>query len=84
MTNHSSKTQRKRIMDYLRQNGSATTIQLRHDLDILAPAPRIFELRHRENINITTSWDNATNPQGDVHRVAKYTLQNGNYVGRIV
>lgn len=79
MTNQSASHQRQRILTYLQAQGSATTIQLRHELDVLAPAPRIFELRHNHNANIVTSWDEAENPEGGTHRVARYTLKAGKY-----
>ena len=71
--------QRKRILDYLRKHGSATTIDIRHKLDVLAPAPRVHELRHKDNVNIKTTWDEAVNPDGGNHKVGRYVLGEGKY-----
>ena len=45
-TNNTSHNQRMRLLDYLKTHGTITTLQARSELDILAPAARIFELRH--------------------------------------
>ena len=45
-TNNASHNQRLRLLDYLKTHGAITTLQARSELDILAPAARIFELRH--------------------------------------
>ena len=44
--NNTSHNQRLRLLDYLKTHGTITTLQARSQLDILAPAARIFELRH--------------------------------------
>lgn len=67
--------QRKRIYDHLQEKKRASTITLRRDLDILAPAPRILELR-RQGINIITHWTVEFTPKGK-HRVAVYVLLPG-------
>ena len=46
-TNNTSHNQRLRLLDYLKAYGTITTLQARSELDILAPAARIFELRHK-------------------------------------
>ena len=58
-----------------------TTIQARHELDILAPAPRIYELRHKFGHNILTYWQVEETPEGKPHRVALYVLLSGKYKG---
>ena len=58
--------QRRRIIRYLRQHGSITTIEARAELAIMAPAARIWELRHDEGHRIIT--------QRDSHGVARYHL----------
>ena len=45
-TNNTRHNQRLRLLDYLKTHGTITTLQARSELDILAPAARIFELRH--------------------------------------
>ncbi len=81
MKNQSSSIQRQKIHSYLLKHGSATTIQIRHELDIMMPAARIHELRHDQGLNITTAWDDAINPEGSKHRVARYFLKQGKYQG---
>ena len=46
-TNNTSHNQRLRLLDYLKTHGTITTLQARSELDILAPAARIWELRHK-------------------------------------
>lgn len=79
MVNQSARDQRQRLLAMLAAQGSATTLEIRHELDILAPAPRIYELRHSEDKNICTTWDVGENPSGGIHRIARYTLLDGKY-----
>ncbi len=79
MANQPTARQRKKIHDYLLENGSATTIQARHELDVMMPAARIFELRHHYGLNIQKVWTDELNPNGTEHRVAKYILKPGKY-----
>ena len=65
-----AKAQRKRLIEWLRKK-PCTTIEARHELDIISPAPRIYELRHNDGYNIKTIWTMAINPGGRVHRVAQ-------------
>ena len=51
-TNNTSNNQRLRLLDYLNTHGTITTLQARRELDILAPAARIFELRHNYGYRI--------------------------------
>lgn len=71
----SSLVQRQKILSYLQKHGSATTVELRHELDILQPAPRVFELRHKDGHNIQTIWDEDENPNGGTHKVGRYILK---------
>lgn len=68
--------QRDRLLKMLQQ-GSCTTFEARHKLDIVQPAARIFELRHKYGYNIITHWENDINPGGGKHRIAKYVLMSG-------
>lgn len=77
MLNQLVEAQRDRVLKHLQTNGSATTIELRHDLDVLAPAPRVFELRHIYGHNIVTLWEWDYNPKGGRHLVARYELLKG-------
>lgn len=70
--------QRKRILNWLEKK-PLTTLEARHQLDILAPAARVFELRHIFGFNILTSWQIVETQQGCNHRVAKYILNPGRY-----
>lgn len=75
--------QRQRLLAALRQAGNQgiTTIQARHKLNILAPAPRVHELRHDFGHNIQTIWTTDTTPEGFPHRIARYVLLAGKYRG---
>ena len=71
----SSSIQRARILKYLEEAGSkgASTIELREQLDIMMPAPRIKELRE-DGYEILTRWTITENAQGNKHRNARYVL----------
>jgi len=67
-------SQRARILQYLRHK-PLSTLQARKELDILSPAPRIFELR-AQGFNIIT--EKVTEDSGKAkHRVALYVLLTG-------
>ncbi|MBA6234066.1 MULTISPECIES: helix-turn-helix domain-containing protein [unclassified Colwellia] len=69
----SSATQRAQILSYLKAQGSATTLDLRNELHILSPAPRILELRE-QGYRIVTVRENQVTPDGKKHLVARYIL----------
>ena len=71
-------SQRQRVLERLKK-GSVTTIEIRHEQDILGVAPRIYELRHIHGYNIQKYWTTDINPGGDRHRVARYVLLPGKY-----
>lgn len=71
---NSTQAQRARLLEHLKINGSATTIEIRRDLDLLMPAPRVHELRHKFGYNIRTLWVQQQTECGKLHRVAKYVL----------
>lgn len=75
--------QRVRLLACLRARGArgCTTIHAREMLDIIAPAARVFELRHLHGWNIQTLWVTAVNAQGKTHRVARYVLMAGKWKG---
>lgn len=75
-----SSNQRKRLLDALRI-APMTTIQIRHELDVIHPAARVQELRHNQGYNIVTHWQEQETPEGYMHRVAKYILFAGKYKG---
>lgn len=67
--------QRQRLMDWLRAHGMIGTLAARRDLDILAPAARVHELRHRYGLEIDLIWVNEPTDCGRVHRVGQYVLR---------
>lgn len=70
--NTSKETQRIAILAALR-SGSKSTIQLREELGICSPAPRILELRAR-GYDITTAYRDEVDSAGVKHRIGVYTL----------
>lgn len=74
---NSSEAQRARLLTHLKEFGSATTIELRRDLDVMMPAARVHELRHRFGLNITMVRVYQPTDCGKVHRVARYFLHEG-------
>lgn len=72
---NSLEAQRQRLMDWFRAHGMIDTIAARRDLDILMPAARVHELRHRHGHQIDLVWVNEPTDCGRVHRVGKYVLQ---------
>lgn len=72
----SSTIQRKHLLKALREAGEKgiSTIEARHRLNIIAPAPRIFELRHEHGCEIKTLWSTEATPEGHDHKVARYFL----------
>ncbi len=71
----SSSAQRQRLLKYLQEKGSATTLEARRNLDIMHPAARISELRHIEGYNIDLHWVVEQTSQGIDHRIGKYILR---------
>lgn len=73
--------QRQRLWDCLKKR-PITTIEARIKLNILAPAARIYELRHKFGLNIQTVWVEDFTPENRRHRVAKYVLLAGKWEGK--
>jgi hypothetical protein len=78
-TNHgsysnSSAAQRQRLLDALRRY-MVSTIAARRDLDIMMPAARVHELRHRFGYQIDMVWIEQPTDCGKLHRVALYVLK---------
>jgi len=69
----SAAVQRQRILERLRL-APATTVELRQELDVLAPAPRIFELRHNYGYEIDSIRVVDETIAGHKHSVAQYAL----------
>lgn len=78
---NSADVQRQRLLEALHEAGAKgiTTIKAREELDIMASAPRIHELRHDYGKNIQTIWETDENAQGFKHRVARYVLLSGEW-----
>lgn len=72
----SAEAQRKRLIDALRC-GPITTIVARRNLDILMPAARIHELKHRHGLDIQTIRVRQETDCGKLHSVAQYVLMAG-------
>ncbi len=72
----STEAQRKRLIDALRC-GPVTTIEARRNLDILMPAARVHELKHRHGFDIQTVRVRQETECGKLHSVAKYVLMAG-------
>ncbi len=68
-------SQRLQILEHLQRGNSLTTQQSRLELDILSPAPRVFELRKMGH-KIITYWDIYEGGKGE-HRIARYVLLAG-------
>ena len=67
-----AEAQRARVLDALR-TGPKSTIQLRREWDVMAPAARVLELRRR-GFEIVTHWVDEPTECGLLHRVASYLL----------
>jgi hypothetical protein len=67
----SSRNQRDRIVEGLKVHGALTTIEMRRELDVMSPAPRILELR-RMGKPIKTEWVSQATESGRKHRVGLY------------
>lgn len=74
LDNNTNQSQRQRLLDWLRSEGTITTIQAREELNIMMPAARIYELRLKDGFNIKTVWTTETTDKGYPHRVARYIL----------
>ncbi|MGB4912539.1 MAG: helix-turn-helix domain-containing protein [Candidatus Dechloromonas phosphoritropha] len=72
----SASAQRKRLLDALRC-GPVTTIEARRNLDILMPAARVHELKHRHGYNIQTLRTRQQTDCGKLHCIAQYVLLPG-------
>ncbi|SAL12083.1 hypothetical protein AWB64_00473 [Caballeronia sordidicola] len=78
---NSSAAQRLRVLTYLRSNGSLSTIEARHCIDVMHPAMRVLELR-RAGHEVQTVWSNEFTPEGRRHRIARYFLiKEASYAG---
>lgn len=72
----SNAAQRKLILDYMREHNRLSTLQSREVLGVMAPAPRIFELR-KQGFEIRTDWEWQVDCTGARHLQGVYTLLGG-------
>lgn len=72
-TDLSADAQRSRLLERLRK-GPVTTLEARRELEVLAPAARIWELRARGYVIDTVRVSQATET-GIKHNVAMYVLR---------
>lgn len=72
-TNNTAHNQRIKLLDWLFEKNSITTTQARETLDVMSPAPRIFELR-KAGYLINTIWESWVSEYGIKHRIARYVL----------
>ena len=70
---HSYAAQRGRLLQYLKEHGSITTLQARQLLAVMHPAGRIRELRH-SGYAISTYWSVDVDSAGIKHRQGLYIL----------
>ena len=71
-----SKIQREQILKHFERCDSLTTIEARSYYGILAPAPRIFELR-QQGYDIVTIRETHGTHKGSHKRVARYVFGGG-------
>lgn len=69
-------TQRRALLEHLKQHGKLSTIESREKLGITHPAARVMELR-RAGIHIDTQRVLEADASGRLHGVALYTLKGG-------
>lgn len=70
--NDTNASQCSRLLDYLKEHGSLTTIEARQILGIMNPSQRVSELRNRYAFPIETVRTYAPDETGTVHRMALY------------
>lgn len=70
---NSNAAQRGRLLQYLRQHGSITTLKARDELSVMHPSGRIRELRHVGH-SIITNWVIDIDSAGIKHRQGLYVL----------
>jgi hypothetical protein len=75
VNSNSVEAQRQRLLVWFMAHGMISTLTARRDLDILAPAARVHELRHRYGHRIDLVWVNEPTDCGKLHRVGQYVLQ---------
>jgi len=72
---NSLEAQRQRLKAWLQVHGIISTLTARRELDILAPAARVHELRHRFGLLIDLVWIKEPTDCGRLHRVGLYVYR---------
>ena len=75
MEEKSKMTQKSKILDYIRENGSATIREIFIYCNVNSPAKRLSELRSMGLI--TEAWESKTNANGETKRFKRYYLVKG-------
>lgn len=70
---NSTKAQCSRLLNYLREHKSCSSIEATHILDIVHPPRRVKDLRSKGHI-IDMVWSYETTPCGRIHKVGRYHL----------
>lgn len=70
---NSGKAQYARLLNYLREHKSCSSIEATRELDIIDPRRRIKDLWERGH-RIDMVWSHEPTPCGRVHRVGRYYL----------
>jgi len=78
---NSTAAQRNRLLAALRKH-PVSTIFARDELDIMAPAARVLELRYNDGFNIHTHRKTEQTSCGKNHSVAEYVLFSGKWEGK--
>lgn len=66
-------TQVQRVIKYINDFGSITPLEALADLGIMRLSARIWDIRHKCNLNIVTDVIKSQNRYGDPVRFAKYS-----------
>lgn len=70
-------TQREKVLSYLREWGSITTLDALREFGCMRLATRVFELK-RQGYNIATVIERAENKSGEIVHYARYILTEEN------
>ena len=71
-TMNSNQKQCNRILSYLEQNDSITSLEALKELGIFRLASRISELKHKYGYDIKDEWIKITNRYGEECRIKRY------------
>lgn len=73
-------SQQQRLLVWLKEK-SISTLVARQALNIMMPAARVHELRHKFHHNIVRDWIVDFDAAGRPHRVGRYCLLSGTWNG---